>query len=234
MSRDTETSTLDRLDLGVVNGPTRTEEVVERIRVAILAGALRPGERIKEQDLAHAVGVSRPTAKLAISALIYEGTLIQEPYKGVRVAETTAAELMDVADVRVSLETQAALRISDSNRVDGVRQLSDALRRYCVVLEMGGGVDAVVSHLEFHETIFRASGSPLLMRIWPLLAARIRLAMAFDMAARHDSQRERDLHQRVIDVIAEGDHERIAAEMKSHIGVSAEEIAALVNQRSSS
>lgn len=230
MSRETQSSMLDHLDLRAVNGPTRTEEVVERIRVAILAGELRPGQRIKEQDLAQAVGVSRPTAKLAITSLIYEGTLVQEPYKGVRVAETTEAELIDIADVRLSLETQAALRISDCHREEGVRQLRQSLRRYCVVLEMGGGVDAVVSHLEFHETIFRASGSPLLMRIWPLLAAQIRMALAFDTAARNDSQRERVLHQRIIDVIAEGDHEKISAEMDFHIRAAAEEVASLLDQ----
>lgn len=231
MSRDAVTSSLDGLDLRAVNGPTRTEEVVERVRVALLSGALRPGQRIKEQELARALGVSRPTAKLAITSLIHEGTLVQEPYKGVRVAETTAAELMDLAEVRLSLETQAAVRISDCNREAGVHQLQESLRRYCVVLEMNeGGINAIVSHLEFHEAIFRASESSLLMRIWPLLAARIRVALSFSAAAYFDTETERNLHQRVIDVISEGDHARIAAEMDFHIRSSAKEVAEYLNR----
>ena len=95
---------------GVVVSSTRREEVSTRIRRALLTGELRPGQRIKEVHLAEALGVSRPTLRESLQQLVHEGALVQVPDKGIHVAQPTAEELRDVAEVRMPLETMAALR----------------------------------------------------------------------------------------------------------------------------
>ena len=95
-----------------------------RIRRALLTGELRPGQRIKEVHLAEALGVSRPTLRESLQQLVHEGALVQVPYKGIHVAQPTPEELRDVAEVRMPLETMAALRLSrnpDGPAMDGVR-----------------------------------------------------------------------------------------------------------------
>src|SRR5919112_5089637 len=97
---------------GAVVSPTLREEVAMRIRRALLTGELRPGQRIKEVRLAAALGVSRPTLRESLQQLIHEGALVQVPYKGIHVASPSREELTDVAEVRVALETMAALKLS--------------------------------------------------------------------------------------------------------------------------
>jgi biotin operon repressor len=104
MSADTAAITLGG---GRVIKPTRREEVAMRIWRALLAGKLRPGQRIKEVHLAEALGVSRPTVRESLQQLIHEGLLIQVPYKGTHVAQPTREELADLAEVRATLETMA-------------------------------------------------------------------------------------------------------------------------------
>jgi DNA-binding GntR family transcriptional regulator len=109
---------------GVIVSSTRREEVSTRIRRALLTGELRPGQRIKEVHLAEALGVSRPTLRESLQQLVHEGALVQVPYKGIHVAQPTPDELRDVAEVRMPLETMAALRLSrnpDGPAMDGVR-----------------------------------------------------------------------------------------------------------------
>src|SRR3990170_7303598 len=103
-----------------VTNATRREVVVDAIRRALLSGELVPGQRVKEAPLAEALGVSRPTVREAMNQLIHEGSLVQTPYKGITVAQPSPPDLLDVAQVRVSLETLAALHLAEDPDGDGM------------------------------------------------------------------------------------------------------------------
>ncbi|WP_184503165.1 GntR family transcriptional regulator [Streptomyces botrytidirepellens] len=211
-----------------VSGGTRKEEVVEAIRRALLAGELAPGQRVKEVELAAVLNVSRPTLREALHALIHEGALVQEPYKGIRVAETSPEVLLDLADVRVSLEAMAALRLAEDPQGAGVAALRQALDDHEAAVRRADPVAADLTHLEFHRTLWLASGNAMLTKIWPLVAAQIRMAMTVDQLTRDDPQRDLELHRRLVEVIESGDATRVRAEVDLHIRSSAEELVHLM------
>ena len=129
---------------GSVVTSTRREEVSARIRRALLTGELRPGQRIKEVRLAEALGVSRPTLRESLQQLIHEGALVLVPYKGVHVAQPTPDELRDVSEVRMPLETMAALRLARDPQgpaMDGVRA---ALQVHLDAIQSGDEVARLV------------------------------------------------------------------------------------------
>ncbi|NEM07074.1 GntR family transcriptional regulator [Geodermatophilus normandii] len=209
---------------GAVVSSTRREEVSARIRRALLTGELRPGQRIKEVGLAEALGVSRPTLRESLQQLIHEGSLVHVPYKGIHVAAPTPEELRDVAEVRMPLETMAAIRLSHDphgSAMDGVRE---ALEVHLAAIGSGDALEAHVTHLALHKAIWDQAASPTLTKIWPLVGSQIHIALSVDQAVRHDPERDVALHRRLVRVIEQGDEAAIAAEVEEHIRRSVDEV----------
>lgn len=217
--------------LAPVANATRRDAVVDAIRRALLSGELKPGERVKEAPLAESLGVSRPTIREAIQQLTHEGSLVQEPYKGIRVANPSPQDLLDVAAVRVSLETLAALELAKHPQGDEMAQVREALRVHLAAIEAGDAVEADVTHLALHRTLWQSAGNQMLNRIWPLVESQISTAMSLDQAALSDPERDAELHIRLVDVIAAGDEAQIIAEVREHIAGSVEKVVKLIEHQ---
>lgn len=215
-----------RTQLGT--GTTRRDAAVASIRRALLSGELAPGQRVTEATLTAMLGISRPTVREAMNQLISDGSLVQEPYKGVRVAQPSAKDLLDVAEVRVSLETLAALRVAREPGGAAMTAMREALRRHLNALGGDDPLSVSRTHLDLHRTLWAASGNLTLARIWPLLESQILTALTADQATRQAPARDAELHQRLIDVIAAGEESAIAAEICEHIGRSADEVVELI------
>lgn len=218
--------------LAPVTNATRRDVVVDAIRRALLSGELTPGQRIKEAPLAEALRVSRPTIREAIHQLIHEGSLVQEPYKGIRVANPSPQDLLDVAAVRVSLETLAALQLAKHPDGRGMARVWEALQAHLDAIDAGDPVKADITHLMLHRTLWEGADNHMLMRIWPLVESQIRMAMSLDQATLSNPARDAELHVRLVDVIAAGDEERIAREVREHIAGSAEQVVKLMKDPS--
>jgi DNA-binding GntR family transcriptional regulator len=216
--------------LAPVSSTTRREVVLDALRRALLTGELVPGQRIKEAPLAEALGVSRPTVREAIYQLVHEGSLVQEPYKGISVAQPSPQDLLDVAQVRVSLETLAALHVAKHPKGKGMARLKAALDVHLDAIDAGDPVASDLTHLELHRTLWEASENQMLMRIWPLVESQIRTAMSLDQATRDDPARDAELHKRLVAVIERGNEEEIVAEVRDHIARSADEVVKLMER----
>jgi DNA-binding GntR family transcriptional regulator len=77
--------------------------VVRRIREGILDEDFTPGDRLGELELAERFKVSRSPVREALLALEKEGTVIINPYKGASVKPLSAAEVLDIAELRLAL-----------------------------------------------------------------------------------------------------------------------------------
>lgn len=209
---------------GVVESRTRREEATNRVRHALLIGELKPGQRIKEAPLAEVLGVSRPTLRESLQQLVIEGALVQIPHKGIHVAAPTVEELRDVAEIRVSLETMAALRLARDPDGPGMQAVRESLDEHLAAVASGDDVRTALTHLALHRTIWEQSGSVTLRKIWPLVGLQIQRALDLDQATLRDPERDAELHRRLIQVIEAGDPEAIAAEVRSHIEGSVDEV----------
>ena len=82
--------------------------VFENLRAAILDGNLKAGQRLMEVQLAEQLGVSRTPIREAIRKLELEGLVVMLPRKGAYVANMSFKDLIDVLEIRASLEGLAA------------------------------------------------------------------------------------------------------------------------------
>ncbi len=88
----------------------------ELIRQAILDGRLEPGSRLKEEELARELGISRTPVREALLMLQAEGLIETTPNRGAVVRTHDADDLIDLYQLRALLEgyaaRQAATRVS--------------------------------------------------------------------------------------------------------------------------
>ena len=81
--------------------------VADYLRGAILSGAITPGERIRQEDVAGRFGASRLPVREALRTLEAEGLTEHEPNKGARVPRLSAHEVDVIYQVRERLEPLA-------------------------------------------------------------------------------------------------------------------------------
>src|ERR1700754_1350669 len=120
--------TLDRAQRPPAGPVNLTTEVYERLRQAIVAGSIRPNERLIEADLAARLEVSRTPVRESMLRLAGDGLIIAHR-RGWIVREHSAEEIREVYEIRAALEGfaagLAALRATDEE-LAGIKAIHQA------------------------------------------------------------------------------------------------------------
>ena len=92
------------------------EMAAQYIRQAISKGQLKLGQRISENDLASSLGISKTPVREALAKLKMEGLVHVFPQKGTFVFTLTEKEVVDICELRYTLESTALAFAFDRNR----------------------------------------------------------------------------------------------------------------------
>ena len=84
------------------------DEAYVRIRDAILAGTLEPGERLRDADLTRWLGLSRTPVREALARLSEDGLVESEPQRFTRVTPLDRRDARDASRVVAALHALAA------------------------------------------------------------------------------------------------------------------------------
>src|SRR5438477_12017570 len=90
---------------------TRTQQVVDDLRLEILRNVLPPGTRITEEGLAERYGLSRTPIREALRLLTRESLLVHVPRAYYEVASVNLSEMDDLSSMRVALEVRVAATV---------------------------------------------------------------------------------------------------------------------------
>ena len=93
---------------GLVEKRSLDRAAADALRQAITTGAITPGTRLTEAELATRLDVSRGTVRAALQRLMSEGLVTQRPYAGWEVARLTSRDAWELYTLRSSLEGLAA------------------------------------------------------------------------------------------------------------------------------
>jgi GntR family transcriptional repressor for pyruvate dehydrogenase complex len=206
-------------------------EVVEELQERIRSHAYGPGERLPaERALSEELGVSRPTVREAIQALVSMNVLEARRGSGIYVAPLDfgdllrplrfALELIEPAlsslfEVRLALEPLAS-SLAATRRSDD--QL--ASMRRCMARAAAEDVSArhfVDLDTELHALIVEASGNELLVNLISSLSFLSHRSRSFTVReASMQTASARD-HQAIVTAIAAGDAQRADTAMRHHL-----------------
>lgn len=98
------------------------------LRKAIIDGTFAQGQRLKESELADALGLSRTPIREALLILQSDGMISNEPHKGATVRTYSDSELEDLFDLRAHLEAFAARWACMRRTDDDLAELADSIK----------------------------------------------------------------------------------------------------------
>ncbi|GAA2230225.1 MULTISPECIES: GntR family transcriptional regulator [Streptomyces] len=196
-----------------------TVSVVEALAASlhdrVLNGQLPPGTTLAETEIANEYGVSRPTARSAITALVYEGLLHREANKAAYVPRLTRTDVEDLFLVRTPLEAEVVRVLVERGTVPvaaAERAIMDLDR-----LEDDAPHSAFVEpDLRFHQSLVDTVASPRLSRLYRGIKGEVHLCM---VQTRHTLGRERIVaeHGQVLEALRAGNADQAADRMRAHL-----------------
>src|SRR5262245_8699029 len=106
-------------------GHSLPDTIADSLRSAIVSGALPAGSALNQDRIAAEYGVSHIPVREAVRRLQAEGLVTYLPRRGAFVTELSAAEYLEIMEMREALETLAlrkAIHSAGEDDVAAVRQ----------------------------------------------------------------------------------------------------------------
>ena len=192
------------------------DEAYHAIRDMIIHHRVLPRQLLSENELSAKLGVSRTPVRSALMQLAHEGLVMHIPDKGMFVSELRLTDLLEIAEIRLSLECLAA-------RLCAVRISSEELGQLSCCLNAHRAMDTAESEAvieadnAFHMRIAAGARNPRLCAfIRSLLDSSARIAFIASKDARR-LPLTLEQHTAIFDAIARGDGESASAAMERHI-----------------
>jgi GntR family carbon starvation induced transcriptional regulator len=178
---------------------TLVERAYLGLRHDVICGKLAPGERLRVEHLKDQYDVGAGTLREALSLLVSDALVTSEGQRGFRVAPISLADLEDVTNTRVMLETEALRQSIRHGDVQWEAALTASYQRLTQT-ETHNMYNAEPSQWEqrnkaFHEALIAAHDSPWVKYMLSILyrhGERYR-NINWRLTAAHAT--ERDVHQ---------------------------------------
>jgi DNA-binding GntR family transcriptional regulator len=198
---------------GVKRLPLR-HQIKEAIIERIIAGRLRPGDRLIEMKIAAEFGTSQAPVREALRELEAIGFLTATPHRGAFVRDFWREGLREFYAVRGALE-EAATRQSMPMSGESIGQLEQELAAMHDAA-VRKDLDALAAHsVAFHAVIVQAAKNELLYSVWKSLCIETRTTVTL-LAAGDNLIELADSHRELIDTIRSGDVEAACRAARGH------------------
>ncbi len=191
--------------------------VFETLRKAILDGDLKPGERVMEVQLAEKLGVSRTPVREAIRKLELEGLLEMIPRKGAYVADVSIKDVLNVLEVRASLEGLAASLAAERITEDEIDSLRKSAEEFETMNKNNDRDGMVQKDTEFHSVLLNAARNNKLLSIVESLSDYVQRFRVIYFTEYSDAKNIMDDHRAILDAIKERDVEKANRVAQEHI-----------------
>lgn len=198
---------------------SRADHVVERLRDAIASGRLEGGQRLREEELAEFLGVSRGPIREALVQLEREGLVIKQPNKSACVARLSREDLEEVYSLRLALEQFAIRRAVRNAEPRHLNEMQKVVHTMAAYLERGiSEQEAAALDIQFHEILYQAAKHKRLYDFWAILRPQIHVFLLSRIVANPDF---RDLmissHQAILEAIRDRDEKQAVEVIEYHL-----------------
>lgn len=206
---------------------TLIERTYGRLREDILNGTLQPGEKLLVEHIKQRYDVGAGTVREALSRLVSEAIVTAEGQRGFTVAPISIEDLIDVTNVRVSVETEA-LRVSIRKGDDFWRRRLRLAFEQLSLLEQPLHDENIrqweQANAAFHSALLSACGSPWALRVVQQLTHHAERYRRFAIGL-HTGRDVHAEHQQIFDAAMAGQDARAALALEAHIRATPELLA---------
>lgn len=146
------------------------EDIFDALHDRIVSGRYKPGEWLRQDEIATQLGVSMTPVREGLDLLVSAGLAERVPYRGVRVREIVMKDVVEAYGLRLHLEVviaQEAARSITPEQVAGLERTILEMKKHDSLKEMSM---ARKLSREFHTAIADITGNELLIRLYGIVA----------------------------------------------------------------
>jgi DNA-binding GntR family transcriptional regulator len=184
---------------------TMVDGITDRLRRAIITGAIRPKERIRVADLERKFGVSHIPIREALRRLQSEGFVEISPRRTTIAAGVDLSDLANIYDLRRIIEIEIGRRSVSRMTKSDIETVRRALVSFQAVANDPSSVEFWERHRNFHWALLAPAANPTVQRVldhlWQSSERYVRLFVS--TFANMDTVM--DLHVELYDACAGGD-----------------------------
>jgi DNA-binding GntR family transcriptional regulator len=153
--------------------PNLIDQVYARILEAITDRSLPPGHRIRQNELAERLGVSRQPVSHALHLLHRQGLVAESGRRGFEVTRLDPSRIRQLYEVRGAIDALAARLAAGQVRADaaGRAQLGAAVQAGRAIGSDTPLAQLIALDVDFHRAIYRLAGNPAIEEMiapqWP-------------------------------------------------------------------
>jgi DNA-binding GntR family transcriptional regulator len=197
--------------------PNLVDQVKDALLEEITSGKLSPGERIIQEQIAQALGVSRQPVQQALLLLRNQGVLKDAGGRGLIVAPLDADHVAHIYEMRAVIEGLAC-RLAATHRAEQARKQGEAIIEAGRKAVASGSVAKMIAaDIRFHEFLYGLSGNPL---IGPAMDTHLTYTQRVMGEVLVQDQEPRDIwdqHAKILAAIVSGKPELAEKLAKEHL-----------------
>jgi len=205
-----------------------SDQLREQIEEKIATGKLLPGQHLDETELANEFGASRTPIREALIQLASAGLVQIRPRRGAVVSTVSPHEIVEMFEVMAELEAMcarlAARRMSPAEHA----KLLEAHQACSSAYEARDPDEYYYRNEVFHQTIFTGSHNHFLAEQARALSRRLRPYRRLQLRVRDRMKHSFGEHDAVVKAIIEGDGQKAADFLRSHVAVQGQRFTDLV------
>ncbi|MEM7027363.1 MAG: GntR family transcriptional regulator [Pseudomonadota bacterium] len=197
---------------------TTVDRVFRQLQTAIVEGKIPAGSKLSEPVIAKELGVSRAPLREALRRLENSGLVKRTPNVGCRIMDLSLEHLLEIYQIRESLESMAAGLAAINMTDDEIKDLEDMLKLHRKEISANQNYFQKEGDKDFHFRIIKGSKNNKLIDMFSNdIYQLIRLyRYQFGMVSNRVEQAFCE-HEQIVDAIRQRDDELASILMKRHI-----------------
>jgi DNA-binding GntR family transcriptional regulator len=195
---------------------TAAQHALEGLRRAMVEGTLAPGDRVRQEEIAAALGVSLAPVREALAVLEQEGQVSYLPRRGYTVAELDLGEMREIYELRALLEERAARRALPLLDEDAVRRIEIAAHECAEAVAAGDVAAELEANRRFHFALLESPGQVHALRLIRLLWDSTETYRALYYNSPQGREESLRAHEAIVAAIRAGEADRLVAELDAH------------------
>jgi len=205
------------------NNPSRhvslSEWVYRSIHTAIINGTYKPGEMLRQEEVARNLGVSRAPVREALPKLEAVGVVKQLPRRGYMVVSLQPEEIKEIFELRMLIEVRTAT-IATQLRKEQDIFLAEAIFSQMKNLDVKKSRQSILwfgLNSEFHKALLKPSGRKHFMRAINNLRTVVEPYIRVETCLTGNVEQANLEHQQILCAFKQQDVKKMAVLTKMHI-----------------
>jgi DNA-binding GntR family transcriptional regulator len=195
------------------------ELIYRQLRINILDGTLKPGELLRQEEVAKSFKVSRVPVREAMGRLETDGLIVLRPRRGYAVIELRQEEMVEIFELRMVIEEHAATIAARARTQEDI----DAVEKLILQMEQlaahSDDYDANWAHLnrDFHSRLVQSSRRKRVSNIADTLRDTVEAYVRMEMRLTGDVQHALKEHRELFEAFKAGDATGLASLTRKHV-----------------